>query len=195
MDFQSLVESFQESAYTRVTRDTVAYQDTLQLTCNELERLIAMYRQGGNPQHLRLLRDSMDHWIRRYHSYTIGGSIGSHYVQIGVDPKDCIFEHIIPASKIRDMMLAGVLTVKQALNAPTCLISKSNDQSLRQAGHVSTSPSYWHFFDRYLVLTNCKFAVYNGTEIKDLHDWTLDKHYKHFGVDDGTCTISAAQAA
>ena len=182
MSLQLLIERFQEPNYGRVTRDASAYADTLALTVSELDRLIGMYAQGGTMQHLRLLRDSMDHWIRRYHGYTIGGSIGSHYIQVGVDPKDCVFEHIIPASKIRDMMLAGVLTVKQALNAPTCLISKSNDQVLRQSGHVSSSPDYWHFFDRYNVLTQNTFAVYNGQPIADTHGWTLDKHYKHFGV-------------
>lgn len=182
MSLKLLIENFQESNYGRVTRNASAYTETLSLTVNELERLIGMYRQGGGMQHLRLLRDSMDHWIRRYHNYTIGGSIGSHYIQVGVDPKDCVFEHIIPASKIRDMMLGGVLTVQQALNAPTCLISKSNDEVLRQAGHVSTSPSYWHFFDRYNVLTQNTFAIYNGQTIADTHGWTLDKHYKHFGV-------------
>ncbi len=182
MSLQTLIENYQEADYGRVTRDATAYADTLALTTSEINRLVGMYQEGGSLQHLRLLRDSIDHWIRRYHNYTIGGSIGSHYIQVGVDPKDCVFEHIIPASKIRDMMLAGVLTVKQALNAPTCLISKSNDEVLRQSGHVSTSPSYWHFFDRYNVLTQNTFAVYNGQTIADLHGWTLDKHYEHFGA-------------
>ena len=183
MSLKSLVENFQNPVYTRVVRNHTAYTDTLALTTSELSRLINMYQQGGHPQHLRLLRDSMDHWIRRYHGYTIGGSIGSHYIQVGVDKNNCVFEHIIPASKIRDMMLAGALTVSQALNAPTCLISKHNDKILREAGHVSTSPSYWHFFGRYSVLTNYEFSIYNGETIADLHGWTLENHYKHFGVD------------
>lgn len=194
MSLKFLVENFHNPVYARVVRNDTAYADTLALTISELDRLMAMYAQGGNPQHLRLLRDSMDHWIRRYHGYSIGGSIGSHYIQVGVDKNDCVFEHIIPASKIRDMMLAGALTVPQALNAPTCLISKHNDKILREAGHVSTSPSYWHFFERYNVLTNCEFSIYNGSTIADLHGWTLDKHYKHFGVDNGQKTILAGRA-
>jgi len=177
-----LIENFGEADYGRVTRNESAYAETLELTVSEINRLTVMYKAGGGMQHLRLLRDSIDHWIRRYHGYTIGGGIGSHYIQVGVNPRDCIFEHIIPASKIRDMMLAGVLTVPQALNAPTCLISKDNDEVLRRAGHVSTSPSYWHFFDRYNVLTGNTFSVYNGPTVANLHGWTLDKHYQHFGV-------------
>jgi hypothetical protein len=181
-NLKTLIEGFGEADYGRVTRNESAYAETTELTVNEINRLVVMYKAGGGMQHLRLLRDSIDHWIRRYHGYTIGGGIGSHYIQVGVNSRDCIFEHIIPASKIRDMMLAGVLTVPQALNAPTCLISKTNDDVLRQAGHVSTSPSYWHFFDRYNVLTGNTFSVYNGATIADTHGWTLDKHYKHFGV-------------
>jgi hypothetical protein len=79
------------------------------------------------------------------------------------------------------MMLAGALTVNQALNAPTCLISKANDEVLRRAGHVSTSPSYWHFFDRYSVL-NTTFKTYNGQPITNLHDWTLEKHFTFFNI-------------
>lgn len=180
-DLRHLVESFTEAEYGRVTRDHSAYAETQSLTESEINRLLAMYRQGGGMQHLRLLRDSIDHWIRRYHGYTIGGSIGSHYQQQDVDPRDCIFEHIIPASKVRDMLLAGVLTVQQALNAPTCLISKSNDVLLRQAGHVSSSPSYWNFFDRYQTLAS-QFVTHDGVAIPDPHSWTLDKHYKHFNI-------------
>ena len=118
-NLKTLIENFGEADYGRVTRNESAYAETTALTVSELDRLITMYKAGGGLQHLRLVRDSIDHWIRRYHGYTIGGGIGSHYTQVGVNPRDCIFEHIIPASKIRDMMLAGVLTVQQALNAPT----------------------------------------------------------------------------
>ena len=181
-DLKTLIEGFGDADYGRVTRNESAYAETTELTVSEINRLVVMYKAGGGMQHLRLLRDSIDHWIRRYHGYTIGGSIGSHYVQVGVDHKDCVFEHIIPASKIRDMMLAGVLTVPQALNAPTCLISKDNDEVLRKTGHGSSSPSYWHFFDRYNVLLGNDFALHNGQVIADMHGWTLEEHYKHFGV-------------
>jgi hypothetical protein len=106
-------------------------------------------KAAAHRQTARLLRDSIDHWIRRYHGYAIEGSIGSHYTEVGVDKANCVFEHVIPAAKVRDMLLQGVLTVKQALNTPTCLISTRNDEILREEGHVSSSPDYWHFFKRY----------------------------------------------
>ena len=66
MTLQTLLESYQDVDYQRVTRDQQAYDDTLALTESELGRLVALYHQGGNAQHLRLIRDSIDHWIRRY---------------------------------------------------------------------------------------------------------------------------------
>ena len=138
---KELVESFQPVSYSRVQRGENSYNETYELTVNELERLVGMYKQlSTSGQTARLLRDSIDHWIRRYHGYAIEGSIGSHYIQVGVDKNKCIFEHVIPAAKVRDMLLQEVLTVKQSLNTPTCLISNRNDDILREEGHVSSSP-------------------------------------------------------
>jgi hypothetical protein len=75
-----------------------------------------------------------------------------------------------------------VITVKQSLNTPTCLISNRNDDILREEGHVSSSPNYWHFFDRYEMFDDAKFTTYNGQEITNPHEWTLDKHFDFFGV-------------
>jgi hypothetical protein len=180
---KELVESFQPVSYSRVQRGETSYDETYELTVSELERLVGMYKQlSTSGQTARLLRDSIDHWIRRYHGYAIEGSIGSHYIQVGVDKNKCIFEHVIPAAKVRDMLLQGVLTVKQSLNTPTCLISNRNDDILREEGHVSSSPDYWHFFDRYEMFDDAKFTTYNGQEIKNPHEWTLDKHFDFFGV-------------
>ena len=183
MSLQKLVESFSPVSYSRVQRGEKSYQEDLTFTVSELERLVPMYKvQTTVDQTARRIRDSMDHHIRRYHDYAIKGSIGAHYREVGVDPKKCVFEHVIPLAKLRDMMLQGILTVPQALNAPTCLISVRNDEILREEGHVSSSPSYWHFFDRYAVFDDARFTTYNGEEILDPHAWTLEKHFEYFNV-------------
>lgn len=182
-NLQKLVESFTPVTYSRVQRGDKAYKETYELTVSELERLVKEYKklqQVG--QTARLIRDSIDHWIRRYHGYAIEGSIGAHYTEVGVDKANCVFEHVIPAAKVRDMLLAGVLTVKQALNTPTCLISKRNDEILREEGHVSSSPDYWSFFKRYEMFDDAKFVTYNGEEITDPASWTLGNHFEKFGV-------------
>jgi hypothetical protein len=182
-NLKTLVEGFSPVTYSRVQRGDQAYKETYELTVNELDRLVKEYKKLQSVgQTARLLRDSIDHWIRRYHGYAIEGSIGSHYTEVGVDKANCVFEHVIPAAKVRDMLLQGVLTVKQALNTPTCLISKRNDEILREEGHVSSSPDYWHFFKRYEMFDDAKFVTYTGEEIADPVNWTLDKHFEYFGI-------------
>ena len=176
---KTLVESYQPAQYKRVARGDDSYKSTVELTEKELARLVSLYSVQQTLQEQRLIRDAIDHWLRRYHGYAIEGSIGSHYVEQGVDQKDCIFEHVIPASKVRDMLLQGILTIKQAMNTPTCLISSANDHLLRKHGHVSSSPDYWKFFNRYAVLKS-KFATHNGQAVDSA--WNLQKHFEFFGI-------------
>jgi hypothetical protein len=180
---QQLVESFSPVTYSRVQRGDKSYKETYDLTVRELERLVAEYKNLQSVgQTARLIRDSIDHWIRRYHGYAVGGSIGAHYTEVGVDKANCVFEHVIPAAKVRDMLLQGVLTVNQALNTPTCLISKRNDEILREEGHVSSSPDYWNFFKRYEMFDEAKFVTYIGEEITNPGSWTLGKHFEYFKI-------------
>ena len=173
---------FTKANYTKVKRSTDTHSESLAIAVSELERLINMYKDNHAPQTARLLRDSMDHWIRRYHGYVIEGGIGAHYTEVGVGIKNCIFEHVIPAAKVRDMLIQGVLTTAQALNTPTCFISQLNDQLLREHKRVSSSPDYWQFFKRYDVFdTNTKFQTHNGKEI-NINKWTLQDHFKLFGI-------------
>lgn len=180
MSLKQLVESFQNVDYSRVTRNEQAYTESIDITTSELTRLVALYNQGGGRQHLRLIRDSIDHWIRRYHDYAIGGSIGTHYREQGLTAKG-IFEHVIPASKLRDMLLTGALTIGQALNAPVCRISNESDEQLCGQGLVSTNNNYWNFFLRYSKLEDTIIETHDGKMI-DVNTWTLEDHYNYFGI-------------
>jgi hypothetical protein len=175
-----LVESYKPTTYNRVKRSGQTHQESTDLTRKEISRLLTQYPIAQSLQEKRLLRDAIDRWLRRYHGYVIEGGIGSHYVEVGVDRKSCIFEHVIPARDALDMLLQGIMTVTQAMNIPTCLISKDNDQILSKSGLVKSSPDYWLFFKRYTVLT-AQFATYDGTTI-DTDTWTLEQHYNYFDV-------------
>lgn len=173
---------FTKANYTKVKRSTGTHSESLDIAVSELERLVNMYKGNHAPQTARLIRDSIDHWIRRYHGYVIEGGIGAHYSQTGVDLKNCIFEHVIPAAKVRDMLIQGVLTTTQSLNTPTCFISKKNDQLLREHKRVSSSPDYWQFFKRYDVFnTNVKFQTHDGHAIS-ITTWTLQDHFNLFRI-------------
>jgi hypothetical protein len=181
------MQNMRGKGYANVKRNDKAYEQALSTSTEELERLIDLYRTTvvEDDMRARLLRDSIDHWIRRYHKYAIQGKIKSHYHQRGVSlvAKDCIFEHVIPASTVRDKLIAGELSINQALNVPTCRVSRKVDNLLRQKGLHDTTPDGWFFFKRYkIALDNIEIETYNGQLVKDLNTWTLQDHFNFFGI-------------
>lgn len=172
------VEKFVPPVYQRVTRGKDSYAQTNEFVYSELERLVKMHKAESRLQSRRLIRDSIDHHLRRHHGYSIKGSIGTHYTQVELT-ENGIFEHMIPNSTIRDMLLTDVITPAQACNMPTCRISKLNDNLLRKAGYTSTTPDIYNFWKRYAVcegnfVDNMGNPVYN--------QMTLEDHFRKFGL-------------
>lgn len=186
----TLQENMQDMRARRkanVKRNDLAYEQALAITTEELYRLLIMYRETVflEDMRARLLRDAMDHWIRRYQGYSIQGKIKSHYHQAGVSlaAKDTIFEHVIPAAVIRDKLIEGHLTINQALNVPTCRVARTTDAALRGKGLHDSTPNGWLFFQRYqAAVPDIGIETYNGQPIRDLDSWTLQDHYDFFGV-------------
>jgi hypothetical protein len=170
-----------------VKRNDKAYAQALLTVTQELERLLALYRDTVFEEDMRarLYRDMMDFLIRRYHKYAIQGKIKSHYHQKGVSllAKDVTFEHVIPAATVRDKLILGELTINQALNVPTCRISKTCDKSLQNKGLHDNTPDAWFYFKRYkLAMADIAIETYNGQPIPNLDTWTLQDHFDFFGV-------------
>lgn len=179
------VQGFEEINYRQVMveRNNESYLLTKKVVSEEVQRLLEMYRElKVLDQRARIIRDSIDLYLRGGHKYCIEGSIGSHYREIGVNPDNCIFEHMIPQARIRDLLIQDRISIDLAMNPPTCLISKENDALLRKSGFSNKTPSYWHFFDRYTGVFDAKFETFNGRFITDPHNWTLEDHYKFFGI-------------
>jgi len=84
---------------------------------------------------------------------------------------------------VRDLCIAGVFTAEQALNVPTCRISKQLDDLLREKGWVSKTPDIYNFWERYKYCFETKgvFATWDGHEVNT--DMTLDDHFAQFEVD------------
>lgn len=184
---QENMQNMREKKYVNVKRNDNAYEQALSTATEELERLLDLYRNTviEDDMRARLLRDSIDHWVRRYHKYAIQGKIKSHYHQRGVNlsAKDCIFEHVIPASTIRDKLITGKLSINQALNVPTCRVSRQVDSLLRQKGLHDSTPDGWVFFKRYkIALADIAIDTYNGQPVTDLDTWTLQDHFNLFGI-------------
>lgn len=179
------VEGFEEINYRQVMveRNEEAYRITQEFIASEVKRYVEMYRNLTTlDQRARLIRDMIDLLLRRGHGYCIEGNIGSHYRQIGVDVTACIFEHMIPQSRIRDLLIQDRISIRQAMNPPTCLISKENDSMLSKSGFNNKTPSYWNFFDRYTGVFDAEYETFNGQKISDPHKWTLGQHYKFFNI-------------
>ena len=176
---ESLV-NFREPVFRRVQRSVETYTATANYVQKNLTLLVEQYASARNDEQTqRLIRDDIDNALRRYHGYCIKERIGAHYI----DP-DCedngIFEHMIPANTIRNLLLKNAITTEQACNMPMCKLSKSKDDLLREAGWGNKTPDIYNFWLRY---TNCfevaNFTTYDGTLI-DTSEWTLDKHFEYF---------------
>jgi hypothetical protein len=182
---EEAVKGFQEVNYRQVAvvRNQESYDITDDFIATEVERLVNMYRNlTVLDQRARLIRDGIDLYLRRGHGYNIEGSIGAHYRQVGVSLDSCIFEHVIPQSRIRDLLIQDRISIKQAMNPPTCLISKENDLLLTENKLNNKTPSYWNFFDRYTGVFEAEFETHNGQAITDPHNWNLGVHYQYFGI-------------
>jgi hypothetical protein len=181
---------------SNVKRNDKSYADCLTTTTSELERLLELYRTTvfDEDMRARLLRDSIDHHIRRYHGYAIQGKINSHYHQRGVSLKaeDTIFEHVIPAAQVRDLLIENKLSINQALNVPTCRVSRKGNSLLNARGMHDRNIDPWNFFKRYKTgMTESdyngntvfpEFEAYNGQRIPNLDTWTLRDHFNFFGI-------------
>jgi hypothetical protein len=146
-----------------------------------LIRLVAEYHLVKNDQQLlREMRNDIDKYLRRYHEYCIQqrDGIEAHYHEVGAD-EECDFEHLIPAAKVRDLLLANVITVTQALNVPTVKLSRAKHVLLNEAGWASATPDMWLPFRRYSQVFSAVFETHDGTEI-DPETWTLERHFDYF---------------
>lgn len=175
------LESFIAPVYGKTIRSSATYQTVAEHCSSHIQKLVEEYNQvENNQQLLRELRNDIDYYLRRYHEYCIEQRNGmkAHYHEVDAD-LDCDFEHLIPASRIRDLLLANKISVIQALNAPTVRLSRLKHKLLREAGWASKTPDMWFPFKRYTNVFVANFQTYDGTII-DPDTWTLEKHYEYF---------------
>lgn len=179
---ESLLENFSQPVYTRIKRSTESYTATAVYVTANLDRLVDLYTQTrNNEQTARLIRDDIDNSLRRYHQYCIKENFGAHYWEVGLEGPG-IFEHMVPASTIRDMLLAGVVTAEQACNMPTCRLSREKDDLLREHGWASRTPDIYRFWKRYAYCFSVDniFETHDGAAVNTA--MTLDDHFRNFNV-------------
>ena len=176
------IENFKEVEPDRVVRNGQSYVETTEFITAELIRHLAGYRKLTRiTQRGRLIRDEIDDLIRRYHDYVIAGKIKAHYRQVGVyEKKGNVFEHVIPLRTLRNMLIAEVITIEQALNAPTCLIKPDANLILGANKLTKKTPNAWMFWQRYRLL-NIDIETYDGTPV-DQKTWDLQAHWDYFNI-------------
>lgn len=180
-DRQSLLEGWAPANHPKVKRSGASYQQTDDFVRAELERWLHRYRElETHDQTARLIRDEIDDLLRRYHGYCIEENEGAHYREVGLTPESQVeFEHIIPAKVARDALLTGRMTISDALNIPTCDLSREKHRELAGSGLAKTTPDPYWFWRRYRDL-GIRIETRDGTPV-DLETWNLDTHYDHFG--------------
>ena len=175
------LEQFIAPVYGKTQRSPETYKTVARHCSHHIARLVEEYRAVENDQQLlREIRNDIDYYLRRYHEYCIKQRDGmsAHYHEVGAD-EDTDFEHLIPAARVRDLLLADVFTVEQALNAPTVKLSRAKHAELKDAGWASTTPDMWLPFRRYSQVFTAVFETHDGTAI-DPETWTLEKHFEYF---------------
>ena len=175
------LEQFTAPVYGKTQRSPATYKTVAMHCTNHLQRLVDEYHMVKNDQQLlREIRNDIDSYLRRYHEYCIKqrDGMGAHYHEQGAD-EDTDFEHLVPAARIRDLLLARVVTVVQALNAPTVKLSRAKHALLKEAGWASTTPDMWLPFRRYSQVFSAVFETHDGTAI-DPESWTLEEHFNYF---------------
>jgi len=175
------LEQFTAPVYGKTKRTPETYKTVATRCKNQLVEFINEYQSVKNDQQLlREIRNDIDEKIRRYHEYCIKqrDNMAAHYHEQGAD-EDTDFEHLIPLGRIRDLLLAGSITIEQALNAPTVTLSRAKHAMLKDTGWSSKTPNMWLPFERYTNVFDAKYQTHDGTAI-DPTTWTLEKHYEYF---------------
>ena len=181
MNLQESLNGFTAPIYGKTQRSVNTYATVASHCSKHITRLVDDYHNVKNDQQmLREIRNVIDYYLRRYHEYCIKqrDGMGAHYHERGAD-EETDFEHLIPAARIRDLLLANVITVEQALNAPTVKLSRAKHTQLKDAGWASHTPDMWLPFRRYSQVFEAVYETHDGTAI-DPETWTLEKHFEYF---------------
>jgi hypothetical protein len=181
MSRRSLLEGWRPPTHPRVKRSGASYQQTEDFIKKELERHVLAYTKlESHDQTARLIRDEIDDLLRRYHGYCIQENQGAHYREVGLrEGTPTEFEHVIPAKVARDALLTARMTLDDALNIPTCVLSRTKHRELNSTNLGKTTPDPYWFWRRYQGL-GIKIETRDGKPV-DLNTWNIDDHYDYFG--------------
>jgi hypothetical protein len=188
MDLQQLKESIQELRapnYGSVKRSGATAVATIEWAREVLtEKLVEYNKIEILDQRARLIRDQMEHTLRRQNDYCFKDQRQSHYRDASILPHEktnLIFEHMIPIRMLIAGLISGRVPLELALNPPTCLIRAESDALLRKAKVHTTISDPWNFWSRYEVLHDINFVTVRK-DVVDVATWNLGTHCEYFKV-------------
>jgi hypothetical protein len=175
------IKGFTQTKLTPVKRTGLSYDQTHKFAVRVLKICLFVYRRlQASDQTARLIRDTIEFVLRRYHGYCIKENFGGHYREVGLKlGEKTDFEHVIPAAIARDLLIYDHITINEALNIPTCIISRKKHKLLNKK-LASTTPDIDYFWTRYKSL-NIKIETHDGVVVNQA-TWNIDQHYKHFNI-------------
>jgi len=174
------LKNWESIPFKKVTKSQTTYEETEKYISNKLKVFINEYSSLSSLQEKRLCRDLIDYSLRRFHQYSIQHRFKAFYFE-NPQPDKKVFEHIIPASMLRNLLLDDKIDVSHALYPPIASISKDNDKKLRNAGLTKFNNDLWHPFKRYGlcgIFSSSKIVDHFGNEI-DPNSFTLSDHYSY----------------
>ena len=177
---QERVGEFRPARVDNVVRNGQSYEQSYKFTKRVLKLCKVVFnRLPDNGQAARHVRNLALWSLRQYHEYCIEGHFGAHYRQVGLkaaDKKE--FEHVLPVSLARDLMFFDMLTIDEAMNIPTCFLSKHKHRQLAKLKLGDSTPDIYWFWKRYADL-GIIIETHDGTPV-DFSKWSLDTHYQYF---------------
>lgn len=135
-------------------------------------------------QRARLIRDEIEHALRRQNEYCFKDLRQTHYRDASIKPhekKNLIFEHMIPIRLLIAGLIQGKIPLELALDPPTCLIRVESDRLLRTAKVHDTIKDAWNFWSRYEILNDIQFVTVRKDPV-DVNTWDLGTHCTYFNV-------------
>jgi len=174
------LEEFVQARYKPIKRGGSTYAQTYAWAKQGIERVKTLLKaHPAQDQSARLMRDEIDFYLKRCHDYCIKEHIGAHYREVGKRKTECDFEHVLPKALVRELLIYDEVSIDEALNVPTCLLSKKNHKAINRI-HVSTTPNIYDFWQRYRDhLAGIRIETHDGCVI-DLNNWNLASHYNYF---------------
>lgn len=185
IQLEESVRNLRAPNYGKVQRTGDSYVATQRWAERLLKICLMLYRRIERlDQTARLLRDTMEFAVRRYHGYNFEYKKQTHYRDSAIpfnQTHGLVIEHVIPVRLLIAGLLQEKLPIGLVLNPPICLLTKASDLVLESEGLGDTTPDVWWFWKRYSVLNNLTIVTNQG-EVVDLATWNLGTHCNYFNI-------------